>query len=187
MGSPKARVRLEDGSKVTAFLNASAKINVMTQKVMEDAGLAMRRDPKLELVSYTGHSRSYLGFCKDIEVAIGGLKTRYPIFVIKHRDYDLVLGQLFLNSVKFSKEYKPDSIFDIITHLQTQQLTVFRTLAPQDPVNRTENHIFFSVFKLDLGRIRSLRGVSVSALKLRFDIRQFSPQPIISLPQFWFS
>lgn len=32
----KAKVRLEDGFKVIAFLDTGAKINIMTQKVMED-------------------------------------------------------------------------------------------------------------------------------------------------------
>ena len=102
MGSPKAKIRLKDGSKITAFLNTGVEINVMTRKVIEDTGLAMRRGPKLELVSYTSHSRSFFGLSADIEVAIGGLKTKHPIFVIEHGDYDLVLGQLFWNSVKFS-------------------------------------------------------------------------------------
>ena len=49
---------------------------------MEDAGLAIRRGPKLELVSHTGPSRYFLGFYEDVEVAIEGLKTRHPIFVV---------------------------------------------------------------------------------------------------------
>ncbi|MCJ1349183.1 hypothetical protein MMC31_007419 [Peltigera leucophlebia] len=86
MGSPKIKVRLEDGPKVRALLNTGAEINVMTREVMEDAGLAMRKGPKLELVSHTGHSRPFLGLCEDVEVAIGGLKTRHPIFVVEHGD-----------------------------------------------------------------------------------------------------
>lgn len=142
MGSPKAKVRLEDGSKLTALLDTCAKINVMTKEVMEDAGLAMRRGPKLELVSHTGHSRPFLGLCEDVEVAIGGLKTRHHIFVVETGDHDLVLGQPFLNSVKFSQEYKPDGIFGAITHPYTHQSAVFRTLASQDPANQKENRIF---------------------------------------------
>lgn len=46
----------------------------MTREVIEDAGLAMRRSPKLELVSHTGHSRFFLSLYEDFEVAIGGLK-----------------------------------------------------------------------------------------------------------------
>lgn len=109
---------------------------------MEDAGLAMRHSPKLELVSHTGHSRPFFGLCKDVEIAIGGLKTRHPIFVVEHGDHDLLLGLNFINSVKFCQEYKPDGIFDTITHPQTQQLAVFQTLAAQDPANQTENWIF---------------------------------------------
>ena len=39
--------------------------------------------------------------------------------MVEIEDYDLVLGQLFLNSVKFSQEYKSDGIFGTITHLHT--------------------------------------------------------------------
>ncbi len=142
IGSPKAKVRLEDGSKVIAPLDTGAEINVMTREVMEYAGLAIWCSPKLEQVSNTSQSCLFLGLCKDIEVAIGGLKTRHPIFVVENRDHDLVLGQPFLNLIKFSQEYKPDGIFGTIIYLQTQQPAVFRTLAPQGLANRIENQIF---------------------------------------------
>ncbi len=122
IGSPKAKVGLKDGSKITALLDTCSEINVMTR---EFASLAIWRGPKLELISHTGYSCPFLGFCEDVEVAIGGLKTRHPIFVIENGDHDLVLGQLFLNSVKFSQQYKPDGIFGIITHPYNQQLAVF--------------------------------------------------------------
>ncbi len=138
----KAKVRRKDGSKVTALLDTGTEVNIMTREVMEDAGLAIRRGPKLELISNTCHNRPFLGICKDVEVAIGGLKTKQPIFVFENWNHDLVLGQSFLNLVKFSQEYKTDGIFGTITHLYTQQSAIFRTLTPQDPANRTENHIF---------------------------------------------
>ena len=94
------------------------------------------------MVSHTGYSRPYLGLCEDVEVAIKELKTRYPIFVVETGDYNLVLGQAFLISVKFSQEYKPDKIFGTIIHSHTYQKTVFRTLASQDPTNQRENQIF---------------------------------------------
>lgn len=47
MGFSKAKVRLEDGPKLMALLDTGAEINVMTRKVMEDAGLAIRQGPKL--------------------------------------------------------------------------------------------------------------------------------------------
>ena len=141
MGSPKAIVCLKDGSKVTALLDTGAEINVMTRELMEDANLAMRQEPKLELVSHTGHSRPF-DLWEDVEVAIGGLKTKHPISVVEAGDHDLVLGQPFLNSMKFSQEYKPDRIFVTIMHPHTHQTAVFRTLAPQDPANQRENQIF---------------------------------------------
>ena len=77
-----------DSSKVTALLDTVAEINVMTRELMEDANLAMRLGPKLELVSHTGHGRRFLGLCEDVEVAIGGLKTRHLIFVVEAGDRD---------------------------------------------------------------------------------------------------
>ncbi len=142
MGSPKVKVCLDNGSKVTALLDTGVEINVMTRELMEETNLAMKKGPKLELVSHLGHSRTFLGLCEDVEVAIGGLKTRQPIFVVETGDHELVLGQSFLNSVKFSQEYKPDGIFGTITHPYTHQTAVFRSLAPQDLTNQRENQIF---------------------------------------------
>ena len=155
MGSPKAKVRLEDCSKVTALLDTGAEINVMTRELMKDANLAIRRGPKLELISDTGHSRSFFGLYEDVEIAIEGLKTRHPIFVVEAGDHDLVLGQPFLNSVKFSEEYKPDGIFGTITNPYTHQTAVFRTLAPQDPANQRENQIFLQ----SLNQMDDIHGV----------------------------
>ena len=101
MGSPKAKVRLKNSFKVTTLLDTSTKIHFMTRELMKKANLAIKKGPKLELVSYMGHSRPFLGLCEDIEVAIGGLKTRDPIFIVETGDYDLVLSQPFLNLVKF--------------------------------------------------------------------------------------
>ena len=134
ISSLKAKIRLENSFKVIVLLDIGAKINVMTRKIIEDAGLAIQHGLKLELISRTNHSRLF-GLLEDVEVGIRGLKTKHPIFVIKHGDHDLVLGQPFLNLVKFSQEYKPDGIFGTITHFQTQQLGVFQTLALQNPAN----------------------------------------------------
>ena len=141
IGSLKAKVRLEDGSRVTALLDTGAEIHVMTREVIKDAGLAIQRSLKLELVSHPGYSCLFLGFCKDVEVAIGGLKTRHPIFVLEYGDYDLVLGQPFLNTVKFWQEYRSEGVFGTITHPLSLESAVFRMVSLQDPANRTENQI----------------------------------------------
>ena len=62
--------------------------------------------------------------------------------MIEAVDHDLILGQPFLNSVKFGQEYKPDGIFGTITYLYTHQTAIFQTLAPQDPANQRENQNF---------------------------------------------
>lgn len=91
---------------------------------------------------HTNYSRFFLGLCEDVEVAIGGLKIRHPIFVVEIEDHNLVLGQPFLNAVKFGQDYKSDRVFGAIIYPQTQKLVIFCTLSPQDPTNCKESHIF---------------------------------------------
>lgn len=83
---------------------------------MEDTNLVMRCGLKFELVSHISHNHPFLSFCEDVEVVIGGQKTKHPIFIVEHGDHDLVLGQPFLNLVKFSQQYKSDGIFGTIMH-----------------------------------------------------------------------
>lgn len=74
-----------------ALLNMRAEINIMIKKVMEDVNLTMKCSFQLELVSHTSHSLPFFGLYKDIIVVVGSIKTRYPIFVIKYRDYNFEL------------------------------------------------------------------------------------------------
>ena len=49
---------------------------MMTKAVIEEAGLVIKRGPRLGLISLTGHIWPFLGLFEEIEVAIVGLKTR---------------------------------------------------------------------------------------------------------------
>lgn len=104
---------------------------------MEDAGLTMWHGLRLELVSYTCHSRAFLGSCENIKIVIGELRIKHPIFVIEIKDHNLILRQLFLNHVKSSEEYKLDEIFDII-------ISVFQMLISQNSINQIKNQISLS-------------------------------------------
>ena len=142
MRSPKAKVCLKDNFKITTLLDTRVEINVMTRKLIEEANLAMRKGCKLELILHTCYSRPFLEICEDVEVAIGGMKIRHPIFFVEAGNHDFVLGQSFFNSLIFNKKYKPNGIFSSIIHPNTYKIAVFCTLASQDPTNQRENQIF---------------------------------------------
>lgn len=112
----KNKVRLKDGSKVTAFLDTSVEMNVMTKELMEEANLTMKKRSKLELVLYTDQSRHLQTFREDVKVVIRDRKIKHLIFVVEVGDQDLVLAQSFLNFEKFCQEYKPDEIFNTIIY-----------------------------------------------------------------------
>lgn len=100
--SLKAKVYLKNSSKVTVLLINNVEINVISKRLIEETNLAIRQSSKIEFVFYTGDSRFFSGLCKNVEIAIKGLKTRHLIFLIKAGNHDFVLSQPFLNSIKFS-------------------------------------------------------------------------------------
>lgn len=55
----------------------------------------------LELVSHSDQSQLFLSFYKDIQFAIRRFKTRHLIFVIKTKNYNIVLRLFFLNFIIF--------------------------------------------------------------------------------------
>lgn len=59
IGSSKAKICLENGSKVMVLLDTGPEINIMTKKLMEEANLTIKKGPKLELVSHTSHSQPF--------------------------------------------------------------------------------------------------------------------------------
>lgn len=126
MGSQRAKACLKDDFKVIIVLDIGVEINVMIEKAIEDTNLAMRQKLKLDLISYTSQSWSFLRLYKDMEIAIRKLKTRHQTFIVKAKYYNHVLDQPFLNFIKFSKEYKSDDIFDTIiySHIFKQSFSI---------------------------------------------------------------
>lgn len=51
-----------------ALFNVSAKINMMTKKVMDDVRLAIKQGPKLELVLHTDYNRLFFDFVKILKL-----------------------------------------------------------------------------------------------------------------------
>lgn len=116
MRLPKAKICLEDSSKITTLLDTDAEINVMIRELMKNINLAMKQGFKLELVFHTSYSCFFLCFCENVKVVIGKFKTKHPIFVVEANNHNLILGQTFLNFIKFSQKYKPDKIFGTIIY-----------------------------------------------------------------------
>lgn len=98
----------------------------MSKTVIDDTKLVMRQRLKLQLVSQTRYSPLFLDLYKKIEVSIGGSQTKRLIFVVEVGGEDLVLGQLFLITIKFSKKYKLNGVFGFITFFKVRNLLFFK-------------------------------------------------------------
>jgi hypothetical protein len=104
--SPRMVVNLGGEASVRALLDTGAEINVMTLDIAQEAGLAMRRNPKLVLVSHTGNTRGFVGVCENVEVQVGGIVTKQHIFVVDEADHLLVLGQPFVLATQLTFSYE---------------------------------------------------------------------------------
>lgn len=137
MGYPRTLVSMDGGTKLSALLDCGAEVNVMTRKVMTAAGLAMRKGPRLELVTHTGHHRPFVGVCENVAINVGGLIIRTLVFIVETADHPLVLGQPFLYKGKFSQQYLPDGVYGHLTDSTETHTVVFPTLGPNHRANRS--------------------------------------------------
>ena len=128
LSTPKAPVRLEGFLKSVALLDSGAEVNVMTSKLMHQAGLSWRPAPHLGLVSHTGHRKHFDGVCENVEINIGGLKSFQQVFVVDSADHQLVLGAPFLFMVELQYEYRPQGAFAVIKNCTGHKSVVFRAI-----------------------------------------------------------
>lgn len=69
----------------------------MNKKIIENAGLVMKRDLKSESVSLTCQNSVFVCLCEDFSVSLKVEKTSDQIFVIKNEYYNLVFSQFFFH------------------------------------------------------------------------------------------
>lgn len=105
----------------------------------------MRKSPRLELVTHTGHHRPFLGVCENVAVNVGGPIIPTPVFIVETGDHPLVLGQPFLYKGKFSQQYLPDGVYGHLTDRTETHTVMFPTLSPNDRANRKKDDLFQSL------------------------------------------
>jgi gag-polyprotein putative aspartyl protease len=140
--TPKLKVRVNDETLVHAMLDTGAEINVMTSEVAKEAGLAIRANPKLALVSHAGDRRQFDGICEDVEIDIGGIKTYEPIFVVTSADHRLILGQPYIFSSKLTISAEEDGMYATIPSADKSKTIRIRVMKLEDAGNRVEKDIF---------------------------------------------
>jgi hypothetical protein len=87
VSTPKLSVRLNGTAQVKAIINTGAKINVMTQGLANDYGLAVTGNPHLTLVSHNRERRSFEGLCENVQVEIRSVTSYAQIFLVKEANH----------------------------------------------------------------------------------------------------
>lgn len=114
----------------------------MTRKVINEAGLAMRKGPRLDTITHTGHHRPFVGVREDVPINVGDLVIHSPVFVIESGNHPLVLGVPFLNRGKLCQQYGSEGVYGHITNDSNTHTVDFSTFDPKDRANREGDDLF---------------------------------------------
>ena len=73
--SPKAVVRVNKNDPVITLLDTGVEINIITRRAANKYRLAIRKDPKLIIVTYVRAATAFYGIYEDVEILVGGVKV----------------------------------------------------------------------------------------------------------------
>jgi hypothetical protein len=96
------------GKEFVVLLDSGAEVNVMSSDICMRLGLPMNENVSLNMMGATGQSKKFLGICESVEVDIGGVKHRVPIWVLDQLDQTIILGRPFAHSSRLWIQNKED-------------------------------------------------------------------------------
>ena len=73
--SPKAVIRVNRNDPVVTLLDTGVEINIITRRAADRYRLAIRKDPKLIIVTYNRAATAFYGIYEDVEISVGGVKV----------------------------------------------------------------------------------------------------------------
>ena len=100
--SGRARVRLNEDYDVNATFDSGSEVNLMPRRIFEKMNIPIDSDINWSINAYDAHPNTtaspvrapgIVGVCHDVVVEIGGVAVKQHIFVVKHSNSDLILGQ----------------------------------------------------------------------------------------------
>ena len=73
--SPKAVVRVNKNDPVVTLLDTGVEINIITRRAVDKYRLAIRKDPKLIIITYNRAATAFYRIYKDVEISVRGIKV----------------------------------------------------------------------------------------------------------------
>ena len=121
--TPKVRVMI-NGRKQYALIDIGAEICMISLKTAQECGLPIRMDPQVHVIGATGHATRFRGVCEDVEVDIGGVVIKVPIFVAEKPDQELLLGIPFERKSRMAIQFLDDGSCEARIHSEDGQKRV---------------------------------------------------------------
>lgn len=97
--TPSTRARIGDET-LECWLDEGAEISVMPLRTVQRLNLPIDTHCRMNMVTANSSSNALVGVCHDVEVEIGGVKARTPIFVQAKANFELLLGRPYTRLVR---------------------------------------------------------------------------------------
>lgn len=104
------------GKEEVGLLDEGSEIVVVRKDVWEELGFKV--NPEVEMVMQTanGGKEPMLGCAENLEIEVGGLKTRAHAFVVPQAPFRLLLGRPWQMSVRLAKEEDHEGNVTVTVH-----------------------------------------------------------------------
>ena len=77
----------------------------MTEEIADAASLPVLEITPLEAETYSGHSVSLMGVCRNVEIRIGDVRNKINVFVVSEAAHPLLLGMPYWCQVSIVFDY----------------------------------------------------------------------------------
>ena len=126
---------------IKGTMNKRAITNVIIKKVAVIADLSISINTTVQMVSHTGHKRTFLGVCEDVPLWIGNVCVRTSFFVVEEADILMILGVSFMVESKRREEMREDGVYENIMSSDGKYCVKFRGISYKNTKNRIEKDI----------------------------------------------
>ena len=92
---PQAIVELNGGRKVRALIDSGAEVNIVSEEVAMELGLAITEEHRMHVVDVNENVSKTRGLCENVRVSIGRVSTTQCFLVMANPSKPLILGMPF--------------------------------------------------------------------------------------------
>jgi gag-polyprotein putative aspartyl protease len=125
-----------------ALIDSGAEVIVMSRSLAKNLGLPISKNVVMKMLTSEGRESRFTGLCSDIEIAIGDVKYRIPIWIVEKLKQNLILGRIYAKAARLSVKDEDDGICVCTVYsMDRSQEVSFLACQADEEENRTRKQL----------------------------------------------